>query len=214
MFWQFPTIPEVFANRRGCLCIHYCLSLETTFLLQGGRFQGCRQRGFGESVTSRTAISWDDGKGRSEDSRAGKWEAGGVSWVSGLRVEARTCDTQLSSEAHPDNHHFVNLVHDPDGSPFLLLPSVSPAPPTSGLSQACTPKSAASHSDPLKILPSRNARRCIGKSRKELVVSARLPLQAAQVVLQRYCMTVRQAKRRLPSSLRRPVVGQRRMIIP
>ena len=131
-----------------------------------------------------------------------------------LRVEARTCDTQLSSEAHhPDIHHFVNLVHHPVGSPLPLLTSVSPAPPTSGLSQACTPKSAASHSDPLKILPSRNARRCIGKSRKELVVSARLPLQAAQVVLQRYCMTVRQAKRRLPSSLRRPVVGQRRIRI-
>ena len=53
------------------------------------------------------------------------------------------------------------------------------------------------------------------KRPKELVLPARrLPSQAGaqQVVLQSYCMTVRQAKRRFPSSLLRPLVGQRRMM--
>ena len=127
------------------------------------------------------------------------------------RVEARTCDTQLSSEAHHPAITLSTLCPSRSccgtcspTSIFLTCPSHFW--PFTGMQKRNKPPC----SDPLKILPSRNVRR---KRQKELVLSARLPSQAQQVVLQRYCMTARQAKRRLPSSLRRPLVGQRPIII-
>ena len=144
--------------------------------------QGCRQRGFGESVTSRTAISWD-GMGKADQKIPG---LGGRSRESGSR-ESRPGHVTHSSPARPTTPQIITFVNVVESnlvvSPVPVPPSVLPAPPTSGLSQACTPKSATSHSDPLKILPSSgNVRLCIGKRRKEQVLSARLPLQAQQVV--------------------------------
>ena len=141
-------------------------------------------------------------KGRSEDSRLGGRSRARA------RVEARTCDTQLTNyPSTPSTEcHCGNIIV----SPVFLASFIWQQPLPHFCVWCWTFSDMHSQKRNKPQWPTKLKSCLLGTS----IIGKRTgSWQRASGSAQRCCMTDGQAKRRLPSSLRSPLVGQRRMIV-